>query len=262
MSHPDALHLQAYFDAEIDAVAAAQLELHLAQCGLCRSQLEQMGRTRSSLRENLTDYRAPVALRAQLQRALDQEFPADATASRKPRRSRSWLSVQFWLGTMSGAGLASAVAAVLAFVLWIPRPVPLTDELISAHVRSLMSSHPIDVVSTDRHTVKPWFAGHADVSPVVADFEPEGYRLMGGRADYLQHQRAAVMIYQHGAHLIDVFSWAATSRSLPTSLALDGYHVACWTAKDLAYCAVSDTGWDELRGLEQLLRDLSARDTP
>ena len=85
---------------------------------------------------------------------------------------------------------------------------PLPDELVNAHVRSLMPAHLIDVVSTDKHTVKPWFAGHADVSPVVADFEQQGYRLIGGRVDYLEHQRSAVVVYQHGAHVINVFSWA------------------------------------------------------
>ena len=68
---------------------------------------------------------------------------------------------------------------------------PLLDDLVSAHVRSLMPDHLIDVVSTDKHTVKPWFAGHADVSPVVADFDSQGYRLIGGRADYFDRQRAA-----------------------------------------------------------------------
>jgi anti-sigma factor RsiW len=89
------------------------------------------------------------------------------------------------------------------------------DEMLNAHVNSLLSTHLIDVVSTDKHTVKPWFSGHSDVSPLVADFEPQGYKLVGGRVDYLEHQRAAVVVYRHGAHVINVFSWAATQRSLP-----------------------------------------------
>ncbi len=87
-----------------------------------------------------------------------------------------------------------------------------------------MPEHLIDVVSTDKHTVKPWFAGHADVSPAVADFEPQGYKLIGGRADYLDHQRAAVVVYQHGAHVINVFSWAGDGRSLPSNATRNGYH--------------------------------------
>jgi len=122
-------------------------------------------------------------------------------------------------------------------------------------VRSLMPTHLIDVVSTDKHTVKPWFAGHADVSPVVADFEPQGYRLVGGRVDYLDHQRSAVVVYQHGAHVINVFSWAANARGVPNNATRSGYHLAFWKAGDLEYCAVSDTAWDELLGLVRLLRE-------
>ena len=145
---------------------------------------------------------------------------------------------------------------MLAFFLLTPRPTtPLLDELVNAHVRSLMPAHLIDVVSTDKHTVKPWFAGHADVSPVVADFEQQGYRLIGGRVDYLDHQRSAVVVYQHGAHVINVFSWAGTARPLPDNLTRSGYHLAFWKTGDLEYCAVSDTGWDELLGLVRLLRE-------
>ena len=133
-------------------------------------------------------------------------------------------------------------------------PPLLVDDLVSAHVRSLMPAHLIDVASTDKHTVKPWFSTHTDVSPVVADFEPQGYRLIGGRADYVNHQRSAVVVYQHGHHFINVFSWAATQRALPKNATRNGYHLICWTAGDLAYCAVSDTAWDELLGLARLLQ--------
>jgi anti-sigma factor RsiW len=163
---------------------------------------------------------------------------------------------------LSGGGLATAAVAAFAFLVWIPQANPIGNELVSAHVRSLISSHPIDVVSTDKHTVKPWFAGHADVSPEVADFEAEGYRLIGGRADYLEHQRVAVMVYQHGAHTIDVFSMAGNSHPMPGNTTRDGYHVSCWKSGDLNYCAVADTGWSELQQLERLLRGLSAHDTP
>jgi anti-sigma factor RsiW len=267
VQHPNHLHLQAYFDGEVDAVAATDIEQHLQQCGPCRGAVEDFEHTRSALQARLTDHRASDALRSRLSRALDREAPrgsapAAVTSPSRASERHSWFNRQFWLGGLSGGGLVGAAAALLAFMVWIPRMDPLAGDLLSAHVRSLMSSHPIDVVSTDRHTVKPWFAGHADVSPVVADFDVQGYRLIGGRADYLEHQRAAVMVYQHGAHTIDVFSWAAGGHSLPKDLTRNGYHLACWSVKDLNYCAVSDTAWDELHGLERLLQDLSAHDSP
>jgi len=137
---------------------------------------------------------------------------------------------------------------------------PLLDDLMTSHVRSLMPSHLIDVASTDQHTVKPWFAGHADVSPVVADFAPQGYTLVGGRADYFAHQRSAVVVYQHGPHVINVFSWAGNRRQVPADTTRNGYRMMFWEVGDLNYCAVSDTGWDELSALVHLLQQSSARD--
>ena len=55
------------------------------------------------------------------------------------------------------------------------------------------------------------------------------------------------MVYQHGAHVINVFSWAGTARPLPDNVTRNGYHLSFWKSGDLEYCAVSDTGWDELR---------------
>jgi anti-sigma factor RsiW len=160
--------------------------------------------------------------------------------------------------------VGSALAAGLALFFLLPslRTDAALDDLVAAHVRALMPEHLTDVVSTDRHTVKPWFAGHADVSPVVADFAAQGYRLVGGRADYLAQQRAAAVVYQHGAHIINVFTWVAGRRALPPFATRSGYHIACWQAGNLQSCAVADTGWDELQGLVQLLRETGARDLP
>jgi anti-sigma factor RsiW len=98
-------------------------------------------------------------------------------------------------------------------------------------------------------------------SPVVANFEQQSYKLIGGRADYLDHRRSAVVVYQHGQHVINVFSWGAGgSRSLPRDATRSGYHMAFWKQGDLTYCAVSDTGWDELLGLVHLLRSAGTHD--
>jgi anti-sigma factor RsiW len=249
----ESLRVQAYFDAEVDALSAADIERHTEHCAECRALLEDLEQVRSVLRRDSAYVRTPPALRAKIMSALDQE--SAPTVTRRERISPAWRMRPFWVGALGGVG-GTAVAAAFAFLLLLPRLTnPLLDQLASAHVRSLMPSHLIDVVSTDKHTVKPWFAGHADVSPVVADFEPQGYRLIGGRVDYLEHQRSAVVVYQHGAHVINVFSWAGRERALPADVTRSGYHFAFWQAGDLEYCAVSDTGWDELLGLVRLLRE-------
>jgi anti-sigma factor RsiW len=246
--------VQAYFDGEVDALSAAEIERHVEHCAECRELLQDLGVVRRALKD-VPYPGTPPALRARVLGALDQEDAGVRPSRDTPRASRGRRPGSFWTGALSGAG-GVALAACLALFLIVPRFTdPLVNDLVSAHVRSLMPDHLIDVVSTDKHTVKPWFAGHADVSPAVSDFESQGYRLVGGRADYLDHQRSAVIIYQHGAHTINVFSWAAADHRLPGNTTRSGYKLAFWQQGDIQYCAVSDTGWDELLGLVRLMRD-------
>lgn len=260
MTCPELPRTQAYFDGEVDALPASELERHIETCAECQAMLRDLGEMRMALRE-LPPHVAPPELRARILLALDEENTQTTQPPARPQRQSSvWRTRPFWLGAFGGMG-GSAVAALLAFLFIIPvASHGMLDDLVAAHVRSLMPDHLIDVISTDRHTVKPWFAGHADVSPVVADYTAQGYRLLGGRADYLDHQRSAVVVYQHGAHTINVFSWQDPHSVLPKTTTRSGYRFMCWRVKDLQYCAVSDTGWDELQGLVSLLQDASARD--
>jgi anti-sigma factor RsiW len=251
--------VQAYFDGELDALTAVDVERHCEGCAECRAHIQSLGEVRTALRGELSDVSVAPALRARILRALDGE-DASGTARREAQPKR-WRLPPFWKGAFSGIA-GGAIAAGIAFFVMLPSFTnPLLDDLVGAHVRSLMPDHLIDVQSTDKHTVKPWFAGHTDVSPVVADFEQQGYRLIGGRADYFEHQRAAVVVYQHGRHVINVFSWAGGQRGLPKNTTRSGYHLAFWRSGDLAYCAVSDTAWDELLRLTRLLQDLGAEDS-
>lgn len=257
MQCPESSRLQAYFDAEVDALSATAMEAHLERCSECKALYQDLDRLRTALRSELPHAEAPPALRARIIQALDQD---SAASTPPPRRWTIWRIPPFWLGAASGLGTAVAAAALAVFLFVPLRATGVVDELMAAHVNSLMSTHLIDVVSTDQHTVKPWFAGHTDVSPLVADFEPQGYKLIGGRVDYLEHQRAAVVVYRHGLHVINVFSWAAIQRSPSGEVTRNGYHLLFWKAGDLQYCAVSDTGWGELLGLVRLLQELGARD--
>ena len=252
MSHPEAQQLAAYFDGELEAAAARDIQQHLLACDRCRAQLQQLAELRSAMRKRMTHHTAPLELRAQLARVLDRE-----TQSVQPQqRARR----PFWWGVVTG-GLSTAAAAALALIVWLqPLRPSLVDELVAAHLHSTRSQQLIAVASTDRHTVKPWFASHADVSPVVADFAAQGYRLIGGRADDVNSQRAAVIVYEHGAHIISVYSWVAQPHEPPQNTTRRGYHLAFWRAADLEYCAVSDAGWDELRALQILMQELSVHD--
>ena len=219
MSCAESLRLQAYFDGELDAPGALEIEAHLEQCPACRALLQDLEQLRVAIRRELAPA-VPAALRARIARRLDQEPAAGALP---PPAPRSWGSRPFWLGALGGVG-GSALAATLLFLVLSPSlSSVLLDDLVAAHVRSLMPAHLIDVESTDQHTVKPWFSGHADVSPVVADFAAQGYRLVGGRADYLRSsaRRGGRLPARRARHQrLQLVRRAAASRSRPRATAI------------------------------------------
>jgi anti-sigma factor RsiW len=239
MACPELLRTQAYFDGELTAAAAAELERHIDSCAECQSFHNDLTQVRALFRGAAEQIEVPAQLRTRITASLGRKAP--------PRG--------FWIGMCSGVGI-SAVAAAIAFLVVIPLfNHELVGAIVADHSRSLLSAHLIEVVSTDQHTVKPWFAGRTDVSPVVVDFASQGYRLVGGRIDTLERRRVPVVVYQHGAHFINVFTWAAQSADLPADTTRNGYHLAFWRVGNLTYCAISDTGWNELNVLVTLLRD-------
>lgn len=265
MQCAERFRVQAYFDGEVDAISASDIERHAEQCPECGALLAELAEMRERVRRDLDYERAPPELRARITRMLDAETAATDRPAGRPAPGvpqRSWRTRAFWLGGLGGVGAALAASAAFLVLssMFAGAPPALLDDVVAAHVRSLMPEHLTDVVSTNQHTVKPWFAGHADVSPVVADFAPQGYTLVGGRADYFNHQRAAVVVYEHGAHVINVFTWVAGRARFPDFTSRNGYHLAFWRVGNLQYCAVTDAGWDELQGLVRLLRELGERD--
>jgi anti-sigma factor RsiW len=130
-----------------------------------------------------------------------------------------------------------------------------TESVIEGHVRSLMAGHLTDVASTDRHTVKPWFAGRLDFSPTVVDLVNDGYALVGGRLDYIDHHAAAALVYKRREHAINVFIWpqADGSASRVTRSDARGYHVISWTRGGVSVWIVSDLALEELTDFAQKL---------
>ena len=185
-------------------------------------------------------------------------------------------------GGIVGWAVAGAALAVLAIVmlngspgLWRPfgNGTPLSNgsqteivarEVLTSHLRSLMPGHLMDVVSTDQHTVKPWFAGRIDFSPPVSDFAADGYRLIGGRLDYLDRRPVAALVYQRRKHIVNVFVWPAAdgSQSAVESTAHDGYNLLHWRRGGMNYWMVSDLNAQEMGVFAGLLRGESAPHAP
>jgi anti-sigma factor RsiW len=251
MACDQSLQTQAYLDGELDAAQSLKAEAHLETCNECQALAADHADMKEAM-AGATYHRASPELRARIEAALDAENKIDSIqAARKKDR--------FWLGAGSGAG-GMAIAAALAFFLFLPTNAVLVSDLAEAHQRSLVGEHLIDVASSDHHTVKPWFAGHSDVSPPTEDFKADGFTLVGGRADYVHGARAAVVVYRHGAHVINLFAWADRNQSLPSSGMRDGYRMILWRQDDLDLAAISDVDPAELDRFVGLVKKSQRRE--
>jgi anti-sigma factor RsiW len=242
----------AYVDGELDLERALAVEAHVAGCAACAARLE---RTRVLARTlKAAPYlRAPEALVERLRTtrgaAAATTLPAQPDLTR-PRQRRSWPSL---------ISLASAAVVLLAVAGLLYRRAPgdeaTVQAVIEGHVRSLMADHLTDVESSDRHTVKPWFAGRIDFSPTVIDLASEGFPLIGGRLDYIDHHAAAALIYKRREHVINVFVWPGAGDSPAHTTRSDsrGYRVISWTSGGTAVWVVSDLALDELDVFAQTL---------
>jgi len=231
--------IDAALDGELDRQTLLALAEHRAGCPDCARRYADRRALKATLGQ-ATRHAMPAALRRRLEAMTPPPAPRPAPVARWSRR-------------LGWSVPAAALAASLALFLAAPGPQDgLAHDLAAAHIRSLMPDHLTDVVSSDRHTVKPWFNGRLPASPQVPDLAADGFPLVGGRLDYVGDHLAAAMVYRHGQHVINLFAWPATATAFAGRADRDGFHLLGWTDGTLAYAAVSDVAWSDLDGFQRL----------
>jgi len=235
--------LDAYLDGELSPTEATALSAHLRECSACA---------------------ANALGRVQLKRAVQmggRRYPPSAPFREKIMKSVAPRQITLrWGWAVAFAVLLLVVSgAVVSYVARQElRAAHVYSELADLHVTTLASATPVDVVSTDRHTVKPWFQGRIPFTFNLPDLATSQFVLVGGRVAYLGQTPGAQLIYQVRKHEISVFIFQARGVS---GSGLDSgvrnrlsFNVETWEVNGLRYFVIGDTGADDLRALGELLK--------
>ena len=241
--------LDAYVDGEMPVEEASALEAHLGTCGNCAAQALGRMRMKQAVRSGAAMRFAPPAeLRARTEKSI----------AGKRGRSGWWMS----------PALVIAGAAVLVLAIGVTSAVFLRNSAreqeialrLDMHVTALASPNPVDVVSSDRHTVKPWFQGRLPFTFNLPELGGSQFILRGGRVVYFRGRPGAQLIYEAGKHELSVFIvQEETAGAGVADETRNGFSVESWSAGGLRYVAVSDAGTADVHALGELMRTAQPR---
>jgi anti-sigma factor RsiW len=238
--------LEAFHDGELTPETRSTVAAHVKTCARCADTLTQLDQLSGAVK-SIGRFPAPETLRRNVGKL--------ATADRAPAAPQR----RFGYGALAASHIGIALAGGLLGYAVLGESMSRTfdtQDIVSAHMRALMSGQPVQVTSTDTHTVRPWFAGKLDFTPDTRSIE--GFPLIGARIDYVGGRNVAALVYGHDKHVIDVFvSPAATlDRLAPRQTGKNGYTIIEWRAGDLRYRAISDL---DARELHDFVQKLEAR---
>ena len=244
--------MHGYLDGELDLSRSLEFEQHMHECEICTRSYSNQRRLRSSLKGESLYYRAPDTLKKRIQSSLRKEAKSEGSV-----RAFDWR----WLTA------AASLALILLIGVFAWRVLPrsarlsgdelLTQEIVSDHLRSLqMPGHLTDVLSSDQHTVKPWFDGKVDFAPPVKDFANQDFPLYGGRLEYLNNRTVATLIYRRRLHYINLYIWPSEQAGATGEVTTQrqGYNVIHWTSAGMNYWAISDLNNVELHDFARLVQ--------
>jgi anti-sigma factor RsiW len=245
----------AWLDNELSEARANAVAEHEAHCEACHGYVTDLRMIMSQM-SLLGREPAPPGLEERIRVSLAEERDADE----RGQHIIPFTGRRRWSGFVQQAASLAAVCLLSVFGTWAvvhrPDAVSTTEhDVVAAHVRSLLQDSPIQVTSSDSHTVRPWFNGKVEFAPPVKDLTEEGFPLIGGRLDYVDGHRVATLVYRHGLHTISVFVWPenAASPTLSAPAQLDGLNVLSWTKDGMVWWAVSDMETGEMKEMRSLL---------
>lgn len=257
-----ATQLDTYLDGELDSAAAQNLDRHLRECSPCAAEAVRRVQWKKAVKTAGERYFGEARQSDLRQRLLSGQgrqrpgsagsFPASSGWSFLP--ARNW-----WPAT------AMALAAVLLIVGFTlnqnlnqnkvreARNNQLVGELVDLHVATMASANPVDVVSTDRHTVKPWFAGKIPFSFDLPELQGTPFELLGGRVSYLEQSAGAELLFRVRKHQVSVFIFP--EKAVPQDFKANGFidarsfHLESFEKNGLRYFVIGDVAREDIHDL-------------
>jgi anti-sigma factor RsiW len=237
--NPTLLLVHAALDGELDAIGTMGIEAKLVADQDLVAEYDRIVALRNAIRARIPREVAPDSLRARVISMVRTEGAPLPIASRRltrlisPYRS---LAASLMVGVVLGAG---------AYGVFIPAPPDddVQQAIVAGFVRGRLSDQPVDIVTSDRHTVKPWFAGKISGPTTVVELATDGFPLVGGRIDVVGKTPVPTLVYRRREHQIALSELPALPRNVasePTHQSRDGYSLMRWADSSHLYEVVSD----------------------
>lgn len=241
-----ATDLQLYLDNELPYEKVQRMDEHLSGCSQCGVTLAAMVRLKRGVRLAGKQFHPSDEFRKKMERQM------------APRPKRSWAMGGLGLRPFAAGALALVLLAVLSGVWWKSyRTNAELSELVDLHVSTLASQFPVDVVSEDRHTVKPWFQGRIPFSFNLPELGGTPYSLVGGRVVYLHQTAGAQLLYAMRQHRISVLVFQGRPEVMSAAGRQNAVRVSSWSQDGLRYFLIADADEKEVAPLKEMLQKVN-----
>ncbi len=238
--------LDAYIDNEGSPEELAGLEAHLRACPSCAADALGLMKIKRMTQAAAARYAPPPEFR--------QRVAKSVPANRKPVWKFAWM--------LRLVGAATALALIFAVAaLWMRHSAreQALAELLDLHVATLASANPVDVISSDRHTVKPWFQGKLPFTFNLPELQNSSFKLVGGRVMYFSHSPGAQLLFALRNHQLSVFVLQDQPSVIPLAMGITAtremaFNVEAWSEGGLRYVVISDASPGDIHELGELLR--------
>jgi anti-sigma factor RsiW len=232
--------LDGYADGELPETELEALEEHLQTCRDCATEALSLMQMKRATRTAAMRFTPSAEFRQRMQMSI----------APKQRRFAFWTSPAL---AMAAALVLAVTVSALVIVRHSARDQAVA-QLLDMHVAALASSNPVDVVSSDRHTVKPWFQGKLPFTFNLPELQGSNYTLLGGRLVYFRGKPGAQLIYELRKHELSVFIVPDGGSSSLSEDKENGFSVESWSAAELRYVILSDAGEADVHALGELVR--------